>query len=166
MTSTFRLTRAEFKKIFKRASVYIMALLLVVAVLVSVYLFKPLTTEDKTINYGADLTVENYYDTFFNKDLANSKKGIDTIFDNAENMYNYYSNSSHRELKIEENYNDVILSMNELKSVTDPSLKTIKEISSYLLFNRVRCRWSNKQLLSGNLFKKYSKFIRSNERYF
>ena len=126
MTSTFRLTRAEFKKIFKRASVYIMALLLVVAVLVSVYLFKPLTTEDKTINYGADLTVENYYDTFFNKDLANSKKGIDTIFENAENMYNYYSNSSHRELKIEENYNDVILSMNELKSVTDPSLKTVK----------------------------------------
>ena len=126
MTSTFRLTRAEFKKIFKRASVYIMALLLVVAVLVSVYLFKPLTTEDKTINYGADLTVENYYDTFFNKDLANSKKGIDTIFENAENMYNYYSNSSHRELKIEENYNDVILSMNELKSVTDPNLKTVK----------------------------------------
>ena len=26
MTSTFRLTRAEFKKIFKRASIYIMAL--------------------------------------------------------------------------------------------------------------------------------------------
>ena len=44
MTSTFRLTRAEFKKIFKRASVYIMALLLVVAVFVSVYSTPPKTT--------------------------------------------------------------------------------------------------------------------------
>ena len=90
MTSTFRLTRAEFKKIFKRASVYIMALLLVVAVFVAVYVFKPLTSEDKTINYGADYTVENYYDTFFNKDLENSKQGIDQIFEDADKMYNYY----------------------------------------------------------------------------
>ena len=126
MTSTFRLTRAEFKKIFKRASVYIMALLLVVAVFIAVYVFKPLTSEDKTINYGADYTVENYYDTFFNKDLSNSKKGIDQIFEDTDKMYNYYSNSSYRELKIEENYNDVVSSMKDLKSVTDPSLKNVK----------------------------------------
>ena len=64
MTSTFRLTRAEFKKIFKRASVYIMALLLVIAVLVSAYIFKPSSYTDKTISYGDNLSVSDYYDYF------------------------------------------------------------------------------------------------------
>ena len=57
MTSTFRLTRAEFKKIFKRASIYIMALLLVIAIFVSMYMFSPIERVDNTISYGENLTV-------------------------------------------------------------------------------------------------------------
>lgn len=127
MTSTFRLTRAEFKKIFKRASVYIMALLLVVAVLISMYIFQPVSNESNTINYGDNLTVENYYDYFYNKDLDNSKKGLDTAYyNNADNIYNYFEISSDRDLKLTQNYNDIISSYNAIKQTTDSSVRNVK----------------------------------------
>lgn len=127
MTSTFRLTRAEFKKIFKRASVYIMALLLVVAVLVSVYIYKPTSNEDKTISYGDNLTVENYYDYFYNHDLSNSKKGIDkNYYDEADNIFNYFSLISDRDLKLTQNYNDIVSTYNAMVEATDNSIKSAK----------------------------------------
>ena len=56
MTSTFRLTRAEFKKIFKRPAVYIMALMLVATIFVSLYIFEPRSGLDLTIIYDNKTT--------------------------------------------------------------------------------------------------------------
>lgn len=124
MTSTFRLTRAEFKKIFKRASVYIMTLLLVIAVLVSAYIFKPSSYTDKTISYGDNLSVSDYYDYFYNKDLSNTKKGLDKdYFGVASNIHNYFSLLADRDLKLTQNYNDVVTSYNQMTEATDNAIK-------------------------------------------
>ena len=123
MTSTFRLTRAEFKKIFKRASVYIMALLLVVAILISAYMFKPDELVDDTISYGENLTVEDYYNTFYNQDLANTKKGIDKAFAKTDLIYNFYRLSNDRDLTLTSNYNDLIESIDKLKNETNSSIR-------------------------------------------
>lgn len=126
MTSTFRLTRAEFKKIFKRASVYIMALLLVVAVLISMYLFKPIEKVDNLVSYGENLTVENYYNNFFSSDLPQSKKAIDKSFDNTNSILNYYEINLDRDTKLNQNYIDVVGSFDELKNTNEPTIKEQK----------------------------------------
>lgn len=135
MTSTFRLTRAEFKKIFKRASVYIMALLLVVAVLVSMYIFKPVSNESDTIIYGDNLSVENYYDYFYNKDLDNSKKGIDSnYYAIADNIHEYFDVSSDRDLKLSQNYADIVTSYNAMKDTTDSNIKSVKYNTEFKVY--------------------------------
>ena len=126
MTSTFRLTRAEFKKIFKRASVYIMALLLLVAVLISMYLFKPIEKVDNLVSYGENLTVENYYNNFFSSDLPQSKKAIDKSFDNTNSILNYYEINLDRDTKLNQNYIDVVGSFDELKNTNEPTIKEQK----------------------------------------
>ena len=126
MTSTFRLTRAEFKKIFKRASVYIMALLLVVAVLISMYLFKPIEKVDNLVSYGENLTVENYYNNFFSSDLPQSKKAIDKSFDNTNSILNYYEINLDRDTKLNQNYIDVVVYFDELKNTNEPTIKEQK----------------------------------------
>lgn len=126
MTSTFRLTRAEFKKIFKRASVYIMALLLLVAVLISMYLFSPIEKVDNLVSYGENLTVENYYNNFFSSDLPQSKQAIDKSFDDTNSILNYYEINLDRDTKLNQNYIDVVNSFDELKNTNEPTIKEQK----------------------------------------
>lgn len=130
MTSTFRLTRAEFKKIFKRASIYIMALLLVIAIFVSMYMFSPIERVDNTISYGENLTVENYYNNFFSSDLPGSKNDIDKSFENTNQILKYYQLCNERDTNLKKNYDDFVSAYEELKSTTEPTLKEQK----YTLF--------------------------------
>lgn len=130
MTSTFRLTRAEFKKIFKRASIYIMALLLVIAIIVSIYMFNPIERVDNTISYGENLTVDDYYNNFFSTDLPDSKSDIDKSFENTNEVLKYYQLCNDRDINLKKNYDDFVSSYEELKNTTEPTLKEQK----YTLF--------------------------------
>ena len=65
MTSTFKLTSAEFKKIFKRPSIFIMAILLVITLLVSIGIFHPTSAVDSTIIYDEAETSLDYYNSFY-----------------------------------------------------------------------------------------------------
>lgn len=166
MTSTFRLTRAEFKKIFKRASVYIMALLLVVAVLVSMYIFNPVSNESSTITYGDNLSVENYYDSFYNKDLDNSKKGLDEAYYNkANSIYEYFQISSDRDLKLTQNYNDIITSYNAIKEATDSNIKNNKYNNEFKVY--LKAFYNNYQDFSmfGDNYS-HIDYTKNNEYYF
>jgi hypothetical protein len=84
MTSTFRLTRAEFKKIFKKPSVYIMAIFIVLTIFLSMYIFKPMEIVDPTISYGTQLNSLDYYNIFYNKDkdtkLTGGQKETTAVF--------------------------------------------------------------------------------------
>lgn len=157
MTSTFRLTRAEFKKIFKRASVYIMALLLVVAILVSAYMFKPNEVVDETITYGENLTVEDYYNTFTNQDLSNAKKGIDKEFAKTDLILNYYSLSNDRDVKLTSDYDSLIKSIDTLKSETNTSIRDNYYASVKLNLKAYLDSFQDFSTLSDYEFTNYSK---------
>ena len=126
MTSTFRLIKAEFRKIFKKPSVYIMALFLVATVLLSVYTFKPESIDNGTISYGENLTSENYYDTFYNQNLAKSKSGIDELYTDTDTISLYYIKSNARDHNLNEYYDSIITSINEIRNTTDQQLKDTK----------------------------------------
>lgn len=126
MTSTFRLIKAEFKKIFKKPSVYIMALFLVVTVLLSVYTFKPESIDNGTITYGENLNSENYYDTFYNQNLAKSKSGIDELYTDTDTISLYYIKSNARDHNLNEYYDSIINSINAIRNTTDQQLKDTK----------------------------------------
>lgn len=123
MTSTFRLTRAEFKKIFKRPAVYIMALMLVATIFVSLYIFEPRSGLDLTIIYDNKTTSTEYYNTFYNEDLTNSKIGIDKSFSDTDSIYNYYFYSNQRDNNLEDYYNDVIQNIETIRNTSDISLR-------------------------------------------
>ena len=97
MTSTFRLIRAEFKKIFKKSGVYIMALFIVATIFLSMYIFQPVEAINSTIEYGENLTSHDYYNTFIKEDLENSEIGINQKFAAINKINSYYINSNNRD---------------------------------------------------------------------
>lgn len=90
MTSTFKLTKAEFVKIFKRPSIFIMAILLVVTILASVSMFQPSYKVDTTIIYENAQNSAEYYNNFYNDAIINSKTTLDQTYNNADNKIDYY----------------------------------------------------------------------------
>jgi hypothetical protein len=90
MTSTFKLIKAEFKKIFKYPSIYIVALLIVATIFGCMYLFEPLQTIDKNITYSGATTAKDYYDYFYSTENPNSHNDIQKIYNRANNLVNYY----------------------------------------------------------------------------
>ena len=104
MTSTFRLIKAEFKKIFKKPSVYIMALFIVLTVFLSLYIFQPIEAVNNTISYGENLRSQDYYDYFINEDLVTTEIGINKVYDNTTYMTNYYIKNNSRDNNLNDYY--------------------------------------------------------------
>lgn len=125
MTSTFRLTSAEFKKIFKRPSIFIMAILLVIAVFVSLYTFDPNNRIDNTVDYGVENSLA-YYTTFSSGSTEQTKKHIDTTFSSTDETINYYKLYNDRNAKLGSYYNDIFTAIKNVENETSASLKTAK----------------------------------------
>ena len=126
MTSTFRLIKAEFKKIFKKPSVYIMALFIVLTIFLSMYIFDPIESVNNTINYGQNLNSLDYYNYFTNEDLSYSELGINKSFDNTDKLITYYINSNDRDNNLRD-YHDSILSLvASIRSTQDVNLRNNK----------------------------------------
>jgi len=113
MTGTFRLTGAEFKKIFKRPSVFVMALILVATIFVSLYIYKPVTATNSTVDYKLSTSSE-YYNTFYNQDMANTEKGINLVFEETDNLIFYHKNNSIRAVNLQLYYNEINKSFDDL----------------------------------------------------
>lgn len=125
MTGTFRLTRAEFKKIFKRPSVFIMAVILVIAVFVSLYTFNPTSRVDSTVDYNLSTSLE-YYNLFINGHVSteNTKSNIDQRFNEVDQTIDYYKQYNDRNSNLSSYYNDILSSVTMLESA---SLETKNE---------------------------------------
>lgn len=117
MTGTFRLTGAEFKKIFKRPSVFIMALILVATIFVSIYIYKPVNAPNTTVDYNLSTSYE-YYNTFYNQDMANTEKGINQTFDSTNQIIAYHKENTLRYERLYLYYNDIIKSYESLESAS------------------------------------------------
>ena len=94
MTSVFKLTKAEFVKIFKRPSIFIMAVLLVISIFVSVSIFDPTTRIDNTITYDSASNAQEYYDTFYDDNSINNKLSFDDGFSKTDNLIKYYQSEN------------------------------------------------------------------------
>lgn len=114
MTSTFKLTKAEFKKIFKRPSIFIMAVLLVVTMLVSITIFKPAELVDPTIVYTEANNAEDYYNYFNTEININSKATFDKVFTDTDDIISYFDSVNNNANLLTNYYNDVINTMNLL----------------------------------------------------
>ena len=114
MTSTFKLTKAEFKKIFKRPSIFIMAVLLVVTMLVSITIFKPAELVNPTIEYTEATNSEEYYNYFNNPINLNSKATFDEVYSNTDSIISYFDAVNANANLLSNYYNNVIETMNLL----------------------------------------------------
>ncbi|MBE5738422.1 MAG: hypothetical protein E7354_01630 [Clostridiales bacterium] len=125
MTSTFRLTSAEFKKIFKRPSIFIMAILLVIAVFISLYTFNPNSRVDNTVDYSLDNSLQ-YYTTFYSGSTEQTKSDIDNSFLATDEIINYYKLYNDRNSKLNSYYNDIYSAIRKVESETSAQLKASK----------------------------------------
>lgn len=125
MTNTLRLTSAEFKKIFKRPSVFLMAVILVIAVFVSLYTFNPNTRVDNTIDYNQTTSLE-YYNTFNGGSIEGTKSSIDTTFEKTDEMINYYQLINERNSTLNSYYNDIFTSIQNLENASSSTIKQKK----------------------------------------
>lgn len=115
MTGTFRLTRAEFKKIFKRPSVFIMALILVATIFVSLYVFNPASSKSVEVDYNLE-TAQAYYNTFYSADLSDSEKGIINKISSTNEIITYHTQNSLRKDSLYLYYSEILKSYNNLKN--------------------------------------------------
>lgn len=112
MTSTFKLTKAEFKKIFKRPSIFIMGVLLVITMLVSITIFKPAELVNPTIEYTEATNSEEYYN-YFNTDInLNSKASFDKVFNDTDEIIAYFDAVNNNTNLLNNYYENVITTMN------------------------------------------------------
>lgn len=114
MTSTFKLTKAEFKKIFKRPSIFIMAVLLVMTILVSITIFKPAELVNPTIVYDEANNSEEYYNYFYTDINLNSKASFDKVFNDTDTIISYFDAFNNNANLLTNYYEDVIETMNLL----------------------------------------------------
>lgn len=122
MTSTFRLIKAEFKKIFKRPSIFIMAIILVATVFISLFTFNPTVLPDSTITYETATNSSEYYNLFYNNSQINSKSSIDKYFIETDTIINYYDSLNNNTNLLNSYYSEIIQLMKEIEKETNTTI--------------------------------------------
>ncbi len=163
MTSTFRLTRAEFKKIFKRPSVFIMAIMIVAIIFASLGLFNPMSLGDSTVVYDSLEDSASYYNHFMNADAEDSKIGFDSKFITSDASIQYYTLAQNRVVSISDDYQKIIQTMDKLRSTTDSSIN-----DDYTAFKNAVNKFSTSlyDFSSFNSLKDYNTDLNNNPFYY
>lgn len=91
MFGIFRITKAEFIKIFKKPSVYIMGMLLAATVAVSLFVFAPSPASSYSVSMPGD-TVNAVYNEFYTSSRPDAKINLDANFNKANAMLTFYGN--------------------------------------------------------------------------
>ncbi len=101
MIGILRITTAEFIKIFKKPSVYIMGLLLAVVIAVSLFVYSPTNRYTYSVNLqGA--TVNDLYTDWSGNAKADAKINLDAYINSSQTKLNFYSNVTLRNNTISE----------------------------------------------------------------
>ena len=87
----FRITRAEFSKVFKKPTVFIMAFILAFALVISLFSYKPVTRTSNTVSIDGD-NASIIYSTFMgSSQTSDTKARFDTtLFDPTDAKINIY----------------------------------------------------------------------------
>lgn len=123
MTSTFKLTKAEFVKIFKKPSIFIMAVLLVVTIFASLSMFNPSYRVDNSIIYEGAETSQEYYNSFQSDTSVNSKLTFDNSFALTDTMINYYESVNNNTALLSDYYYVIVSTMEKMSQHTQEELR-------------------------------------------
>ncbi len=115
MRGVFRITRAEFNKIFKKPTVYIMAFVLVFACLISLFTFKPTIRTDNRVKL-ADENAASNYNTFYSTTGNETKENYDKSIADADYIIKCYYENNKFYSNITELENGIISSLSNLES--------------------------------------------------
>ncbi len=136
MRGVFRITRAEFNKIFKKPAVYIMAVVLVLACLISLFTFNPTNRNDERVTLSKENASTNYSlfmgtsgsenKTSYDKNVIEAQKIIDRYTQNTE----FYSHCSSLNNKLNELYKLIDSGKATQEDITEFK-KTVLEIIEF-----------------------------------
>ena len=86
MRGVFRITKAEFIKIFKKPTVYIMAFILMLACVLSLFLYSPTPRQDLSVKLSDENAITNY--NIFMSDIgSDNKKTYDSTILDTDKLY-------------------------------------------------------------------------------
>lgn len=117
MGSVFRITRAEFAKVFKKPTVYIMAFILALVLIISLVSYSPVVRTNKTVSIDADSGSKVYSVFMGNSTTSDTKEKFDKeYFELTNNRILFYRNLLNRSTALNNNYNELINNFKALES--------------------------------------------------
>ncbi len=126
MRGIFAITKAEFIKIFKKPTVYIMAFILVLTCVLSLFVFKPNSREDYRVTLSTENALANY-EAFMSNSGSDNKSIYDSTIDEANALYNYIKNAENRDYNMNFSVNSLINSLNSLSTSSPSSIASIQQ---------------------------------------
>lgn len=89
----FRLTKAEFVKVLKMPSIYIMGIILVITIIVSAFVFNPNSNRDVSLSLGTNSSIDSY-NLFYSNSGSENKISYDSNVANANDIINFYQSKN------------------------------------------------------------------------
>lgn len=125
MRGVFRITKAEFIKIFKKPTVYIMAFILMLACVLSLFLYSPTPRQDLSVKLSDENAITNY--NIFMSDIgSDNKKTYDSTILDTDKKVDYVINIAERHSEYYNIINSLILELKDIEKTT--SLKLVEAI--------------------------------------
>ncbi len=110
----FRIARAEFIKIFKKPSVYLMGVILAAVLVSSLLFFEPIGKQNYSVSLDGS-TVGKIYDKFVAESTSELKKSsFDEVIDNSLNKVNFYLDLNERNNSLQQVNDEFIVLYNDL----------------------------------------------------
>ena len=131
MRGIFRITSAEFNKIFKKPTVYIMAFVLVLACLISLFTFNPAVRTDNRVTLSDESASSNYAQ-FYSSNGSDTKIKYDNTINNADNIITSYEKNYEFYVNIGNLEDTIYKSLNKLESETS-NQEDITQLKTTLL---------------------------------
>lgn len=102
----FRITFAEFIKVLKKPSIYIMGVVLAIAIIVSAFVFKPSNVKSYDLNLETNSAVESY-NIFVGTSGSENKSTYDVNFQVSNDIIKYYTGLNTYKNNLKQSYDDI-----------------------------------------------------------
>jgi len=110
----FRITFAEFIKVLKKPSIYIMGVVLAIAIVVSAFIFKPTNVKSYDLNLETNSAVESY-NIFMGSSGSENKLTYDENLIKSNNVVEYFTGFNTYKTILNQKYDDILIEFENLK---------------------------------------------------
>lgn len=135
MGGIFRITKAEFIKIFKKPSVYIMGIILAFTLVVSLLFFQPENSSDTKVNLTGS-SISEIYNKYNGTAGTDTKQNYDNNLLISENKLNFYASFNNRIIAVNNANIELNTAFLNFKNVANNNEATLENKDNALnLFN-------------------------------